>query len=395
MAMIGSMSHDAEEEETVTESNNMPKPLDFMDIFNRYYHDNPKSWDYDRKLSVGASSAFQCIRKSHFDKNPKYKQDESYIESWGAFQRGNMMEDDYIVPAMYHAEDHKVSQGFLANAGPDQRTLLKDVLSATPDGLIVDLAPNALQAYGIEDIDGDCVVMEMKSIDPRVQLSEPKEIHVGQTQVQMGLIQDDPDVPFKPMYAVLVYVDCSFFDNVKVFVVKFDPRAYKTAHKRSKKIMNFDLDITDFMAEGKINNQCDLCNYRDACAEVTKDGIPTGKDAGNDLSEEDAATAKVLITAERAARGRLTTAEKEYKSSKAAMSDYIKGKGRKLVRNEDFSVSIGWREGSKSFDKNALFDDLDVVNAKLVQLGCEDLVIDREDYESRGNGYEVVTVRQK
>lgn len=377
------------------ENTTTPAPLDFKEIFDRFYYDNPKTWDFDRDKSVGASSAFSCIRKSHFDKNPAYEQDASYKESWGAFARGNLIEDEYIVKAMYHAEDHEISQGFLMNAGPDQRTLVKDVLSATPDGLIAGLVSNALQNYGIEDIGSDCIVMEMKSIDPRVDLTEPKEVHVGQTHVQMGLIRETTD--FKPNYAVLVYVDCSFFDNVKVFVVKFDPKQYKLAKRRSEKIMDFDIDPAELTPEGKINGQCDLCNYRDACATVVKAGIPgkDDKEAGNDLPPEDAKTAAILIDAERAAKKAFDDAEKTHKKLKTDLSEFIKGKGRRLVRNENFSVSIGWRDGNVVFDKSALEDDLEELKAKLEELGHPELALDMEDYKSRGQGYEVVTVRNR
>src|SRR5690606_31829838 len=131
----------------------------------------------------------------------------------------------HVVPAMeYLPAPAKLTMG-----GSVQETIVLGRNSATPDGLIVGLDKEPLSLYGIENIRSNCVVLEIKSIDPRVNLKEEKDIHHGQTQVQMGIIRET--TKFRPNYAVIIYVDASFLDNIKVYVVEFDAKKWEVAKK--------------------------------------------------------------------------------------------------------------------------------------------------------------------
>jgi hypothetical protein len=74
--------------------------------------------------------------------------------------------------------------------GDQQHTFVSGFLSATPDGLLIDQPRNAL-ANVIDDIGGDrSIVVEAKTIDPRVRLDGPRPEHAYQAQVQLGLIRE-------------------------------------------------------------------------------------------------------------------------------------------------------------------------------------------------------------
>ena len=356
------------------------KHLNFDTIFDTYFEDNQTVFEFDRKLSLGASSAFGCIRRSFFSKHD-YAVDAGYVNSWGAMARGSLMEDHYIVPAVENFIDNHAGEFEVVGIGEDQKTFVKGKLSATPDSLFINLPSDFLKDYGIPDIKSDCIIVEYKSIDPRVNLAEAKAIHEGQVHVQMGLIRDE--TKYKPMYAVILYIDCSFFDNMKIFIHKFEPKTYKMAHKRADKVYAVDAEPADFVAEGKLTGACDLCEYRTVCADVVKDGIPSGEDSGNELDPADEKTAMALVNSERAIHKQMKEAEKTHKAAKAALSDFLKDKGRRLVRSPDFSVSISWRDGRKSFDAASLRERL------------EDTDIDLDDFYTTGLGYEVVTVKKR
>lgn len=355
-------------------------PLDLKKIFDTYQDDNQKVWEYDRLESLGASSAFACIRRSFYAKT-KAPVDEGYVQTWGAMARGNLIEDAYVVPAMYNFIDNHEPGFGLLGAGENQKTFVKGRTSSTSDGLLVDVPSNFLENYGIPDIKSESVVFEIKSIDPRVQLSEAKAIHQGQVQVQMGTIRDLTN--YKPNYAIILYIDCSFFDNMKVFIHKFSPKEYKLAQKRADSIFVPGAVAKDFTPEGRLSGACDLCEYRDICAVEMKDSIPDGDDAGNALEPADEKVAGALINSERAADKQMKDATAAHKAAKAAVAEFLKDKGRKLVRSPDFSVTIAWRDGKKSLDKDALADDMTAKG------------MDIDDYYTTGRGYEVVTVRKR
>jgi len=169
------------------------KPLDFKEMFDEYVENDNKTWQYDRNKSLGASEAFGCLRQACYKKHG-FEVDEGTENSWGAMRRGDIIENAFIVPALLAT----IPEGSeLLGAGEEQETLLKDLLSATPDGLLIDVSRDCLTKYGIADIESDSIVTEFKSIDPRVNLTEPKTVHFGQVQVQMGLIRELTD--YKPV----------------------------------------------------------------------------------------------------------------------------------------------------------------------------------------------------
>lgn len=74
--------------------------INFKDVLDKWDAVNQKVWEFDRNDSVGASSVFGCHRQVFFDKSGTEK-DSDWEYSWGAFMRGNLVEDEFVVPAMY------------------------------------------------------------------------------------------------------------------------------------------------------------------------------------------------------------------------------------------------------------------------------------------------------
>jgi len=347
------------------------EPLDFEAMFKAYIADSQKVWAHDRSTTLGASEVFGCLRKGWFAKRGAefgYTKDEDYEETWGATRRGDIIENHFVVPALQY-----LPKGIKAlYAGSDQHTLVSGKNSATPDGLLTGLKRNALEKYGIEDIGGNCVMLEIKSIDPRVGLREEKAIHHGQTQVQMGLVRELTE--HKPNYAVILYVDASFLDNIKVFVVKFEEKLWNTAKKRATNVWAID-DPTKFAPEGKFDGSCEYCPFKAACAKVQTGSIP---DSGKKhIPLEDIEMTR-LVKAYDEAKAAHDKAEYAFELAKNG----IKERMRELKENR---VSGDWGKaswvkiaGRKTTDLKRLAEDYPEINIA--------------DYETEGLPYEKLTV---
>src|ERR1017187_9791563 len=173
-----------------------------------------KKWKHDRTKTVGASEVGTCSRRVWFGKKST-DADKDHVDRWGATERGNLIEMKLWAPAL-----KKKYNGKLKFRGDQQKSFIDGPLSATPDGLL--LAPrDALKEHGIKDIEADCILLECKSIDPRVDLKEARHHHILQAQAQLGCVR--AKTKYKPVYCVISYIDASFLDNITEFVVKFDP----------------------------------------------------------------------------------------------------------------------------------------------------------------------------
>lgn len=231
----------------------------------------PSFGGHDRLDTVGASEIGQCLRKTWFTKN-ETPPDASYQDRYGARLRGNLIEENYWVPALRAAYGSR-----LLWAGEEQKTLVDGYLSATPDGLLTGLERDCLAGspFNIEDIGpSTCVVVEAKSIDPRANLrGGERPAHSFQTQAQMGLIRHA--TAYRPEVALISYVDASFLDDVTEFAVKWEPSIYEAAKSRAAKIMTSTTAL-DLPPEGKLSggSECAYCPWSSACAHVTVAGVP-------------------------------------------------------------------------------------------------------------------------
>lgn len=222
-----------------------------------------RSFGHDRSQTVGASEIGLCARKTHWHKKAEAK-DDDFISNWGAHVRGTVMERAFWEPAMRIKFGSK-----LIMAGADQVTLEHEYLSATPDGLVVGLASDVLKSLGVSDIGGTCVVVECKTVDPRVNLTKERDSNHFQIQVQMGLIREKTE--HRPEYGIISYTDASFWDEVDEFAVKYDHGIYEAAQVRAKMILEA-ADPRELKPEGWIagGNECEHCPFTQACGIIRR-----------------------------------------------------------------------------------------------------------------------------
>lgn len=359
----------------------------FEDLFDELIADNQKTWKQDRNLTVGASECFGCIRKNWFTKRGSefgIERDDHYEESWGAMERGNIIENHYIVPAL---EAGLKRRGLsLIMAGDGQDTIIDGIHSATLDGLIIQedgsfLPEDFLAYYGIDPKDfedQDSLVVEMKSFDPRLTLQHEKAQHRGQTQMQMGLIRETTQ--YNPEYAVLIYVNASWLDDIRVFVIPYDDSVYRIGRERNKKVFGID-DAGLFAPEGKLDDMCQYCPFQGACDAVSQKRVPQKRDALK-KSEIDAQDKKLiddlrpLVLNRDATKQQIKALEKELEDQNEEIRQSLIAAGTSRVVGSDFKATYTYQQGRKQLSK-----------LKLIEKG-----LDPEDFMEEGNGFEKLTV---
>lgn len=371
-------------------------PLNFRKMFDAWVDDTQKAWGHDRKLTLGGSEAFGCLRKAWYKRNG-YEYDADYEESWGALRRGDIIENHLVVPAMEWAAEHFNFELMMAGATQitlfDKNTMVDILdeegnviderpggLSVTPDGLIAGVARNALENYGIPDLGTDCFMLEVKSIDPRVDLSEEKAIHHGQVQIQMGLMREN--TAFQPNFAVILYINASFLDDIEVFVVRFDAKKFKVAKDRAAFVFK-TTDPSKLQREGVIDGSCQYCPYQGTCLVDTQAAMPKKAAKGDETRADliDALMYDGLMERKRAAK----IAVKKATEEKARVDEDIKqilrdfNTNRAANSDDGWSVSYSMAAGRKTLSKQAMVDD----------------GIDPEQYMVQGNPYEILRVNFK
>lgn len=387
--------------------------IDFEVLFAQHVAATQKEWAHDRSETVGASEIFGCLRKAFFLKRgkeftnsiqtgvelvesgtetidgeefqlyeeqatfslvPMYPEDEDDEDSWGAAKRGDILEMNYVVPAM---RDY-LSKGKLIWSGPDQRTLIDGRNSATPDGLFIGQDRDALALYGIPDIGTHCFGLEIKSIDPRVRLDEEKAIHHGQTIQQMGLIR--AKTPYKPEYTVIIYVDASFLDKIHIFPVKYDEEPWEAAKLRAHAVFETN-DPALLPPEGKLDGECKFCKFTRSCGIVTNGSIPDDNSKLSQADEELLSEFDVLTAEWKEKKTVAEETAKEFEEMKEKVKDALKLAGTRKIGGKkakrDWSISWSSRDGARR------------VSNKLM----EEAGIDLEPYRTEGTPYDVLLVK--
>jgi hypothetical protein len=238
-------------------------------ILNDYVRSISKIWKHDRSVTVGASEIGACSRRTYYMKHAE-QEDKGHINRWGASQRGNLIEQHLVVPALRKRFGNK-----LLWAGNKQRTFQSGYLSATPDGLLTGVKADALRHLGVKNMGSDCLLVEIKSIDPRANLDKEKHQHKLQAIAQLGLVRRS--TKYKPNYVLLVYIDASFHDEVSEFLVKFDQTIFDTLCKRATQIMTAKA-ASDLRPEGWIagGGECETCPFKDPCG-IERHALPSEK----------------------------------------------------------------------------------------------------------------------
>ena len=232
------------------------------DTLDKYVQATDRQWKHDRTKTVGASEIGQCARRTAWMKR-KQGNSPGHVDSWGARVRGSVIESHFWHPAL-----KKRFGKDLLYAGAKQKSLIAPPLSATPDGLVCNLKPDALRHLGIKDIQSDCILVECKTIDPRVNLIKEKEENAYQVQVQLGIVREK--TKHRPEYALISYIDASFWNEILEFPVKFDSRIYQGAKDRAHKILTQDpksLPPEGWIAGG---HECEYCPFTKPCGIIRR-----------------------------------------------------------------------------------------------------------------------------
>lgn len=353
----------------------------FEDMFDEYVASRQKTWKYDRNLSVGASEAFGCIRKNWFAKRGAefgHEKDEGFVQGWGALERGNLIET-FVEGAIKSGLERRGMS--LHMSGESQDTLLDGKSSATPDGLVLDAPRDLLSYYGIPDIKSDCVAFEIKSFDPRINITHEKEVHAGQVQMQMGLIRETTE--YKPEYAVICYVNASWLDDVRVYVVAYDEEVYQIGKARNEKVFEVD-DPKLLGAEGKINGTCDYCPFQAACQKVTMARVPPKREplkAAEKVKQDQEVLDKLdeMVVELSQKKRALKRLELEVEEANESIRQELIATNQSRYASDAWSVSYTTVAGRRTISK-----------ALLEQAG-----LDPEDFMAEGNGYEKLTVTLK
>jgi len=300
-----------------------------------------------RMKTVGASEVGRCIRQIGYIKhdNPSdSNRTANHEDTWGAARRGNTFEDGFFVPAMRKAYGPK-----LLLTGKAQQTFTYGLLSATPDGILVDQPSDVLADLMVPDIGpSGQVLVECKSIDPRVSLQSPKVEHFIQVQVQMGVLRE-ATTTYRPEFAVIVYTNASFFDDVVEFVVRYDPKVFYQAQVRAKKILDVE-HATDLKPEGWIagGNECTYCAFSAACklarAPTTEPKEPVK------LDQQFLAHAKALADEEKKWTAIASSAEENKRNIQEEIKVLMREKGLRKIKAEDISINWSTVVGRPSFD---------------------------------------------
>lgn len=339
--------------------------LDFDVAFDMYMAANEKTWEHDRSLTVGASEIWACLRQVWYEKRGHEFGFEPAEDdgNWGAMERGNLIENHFVVPGLRLALPKMATlpEGVeLLFGGSDQKTLVLGKNSATPDGVIRGLTPGPLTIKGgkqeifIADIKSNCIVLEIKSIDPRSTLLEEKTRHHGQTQMQLGLIREMTE--FKPMYAVVLYVDASFL-TMTPFVVEFDEKSYAVGKQRALDVYRIN-DPLMIMPEGRFVGACDTCKWRGPCGAAV-----IGSMAAKGVTTQDPRAIEetdVLVQDYLAAKKAYDDAELRVEVAKEAIKESLLDHRVSTLTGNNWRVSWYPVKGRKSLDQKRLAEDIDL-----------------------------------
>jgi hypothetical protein len=301
----------------------------------QYVESQTKTWPHDRRQTIGASEIGQCARKIFcikFEDDPDMAvpRDPDSHDSWGARERGNLIEKHLLVPAM------RLKYGHLAMfMGEEQKTFFVGDLSVTPDCILRN---------------GEYIPVEFKSIDPRVTLLEPKPEHIYQVQMQMGILNAIKQFPCKK--AIISYTDASFLSETKEFEVEFDPAYYDAAQKRARSILTAER-MADVQPEGYIagGKECQFCPFSNACGYQRRD-VPG--ESGAIADPQFVAEISDLARQYKFAQTAVDVSEKQVRELQIQIKSRLQDKQLRRVVGNGVSVSWNSVKGREKVDTEGL-----------------------------------------
>jgi len=287
----------------------------------------------DRSKYLTASTFSSCARSTYFDKHDA-PVDTHYTPNLGYFWRGSDMEDGAV-----EALRESLNNGeCLMMAGEDQRTLVFGRVAATPDGVFV-------------SSDGEHIVIEIKSLDPRSNIYVPKQKHIEQAQVQIELINLTTD--FKPTRAVLLYIDASDYSLMVEHDVARNEEILEVALKRADLIFNSE-SAMDLIPEGSFDGSCRYCRFTQACGQAVLDSLPPSTGQQDALEDELMEELDILIRDRRVAMEQQVEAKTEQKKIEEQIKRQLRTSGRAKLMADHWTISYSRVRARKSLDQAAL-----------------------------------------
>ena len=294
-----------------------------------YVVENQRAFTHDRTKSIGASEIGQCARKLWFLKHRTDK-DPQHQDRWGASERGNLIELLWSKALREFA-----GRGKLHFAGRYQRTFFDDSspLSATPDGLL--------------ELDGEELLLECKSIDPRARMERIREEHEMQVQTSMGILNET--TRYKPRRAIVSYIDASFLDEIREFEVIYDRNVFLNLRTRALAVMAANT-ADNIRPEGVIagGQECEYCPFQRSCSAMRSSAVPTRENGA--LADEQMALLLRLALERRGHVEAIDEMERSKRQCEQEIKDLLRDAGTRRVDGDGLRIVWSALKGRPSWD---------------------------------------------
>ncbi|MFA6195266.1 MAG: hypothetical protein WC656_01325 [Sulfurimonas sp.] len=261
----------------------------------------------DRSKYIGASDIGSCLRKGYLSKT---REVEYSMEQHIVFERGHLTE-----------------------------ALVAKMLEGTPCKQQVEVTGKAQNGHAIKahidfvvDWGKECVVVEAKSTS--FPVDEPYESWILQVQMQMGLLQSQCNGKKVRGYVLAIDVNTGWYKSFEVLQNKV---LFNLAMNNAEALSQALLDQEE--PEASIELYCSKCPFKGDCPAITKGCV-------EQLPKEIIEIVKKIAS--------LSKVEKEIKSLKKQLLEFMESTNISLVRADDFTVSLMKKKGKKSVDLEML-----------------------------------------
>ena len=345
----------------------MKNPAAFLADVVGIYGYQPKAWGHKRWLYVSASQIGMCAkRQGYMRERGGQELDAERPDAWGLFARGDVGEDWMcgVFDRAQLAEHGGPKLGLAFSAiGKNQVTIIDEInrLSATPDGIMW--------------IGAEPILLEIKTVDPRVSLAAPKPTHWRQVMFAMALMARVHSI--KPKRAVIIYLDASNYANVTAFDVDFDPIEGDALIDRAMMIHATATD--DLEPEGVFDggSECKTCDFAAQCRAAQVDRVKRAE-ASAPIDEDDLASLDDLAAQREAAAQMEGEAKRLKDSATNQIRMMLDDRGLSFAQTPGFAIRQSVTKGREACDWRQAVED----------------GVDLSAYVSVGNGYPRLTVRK-
>lgn len=261
----------------------------------------------NRTKYIGASDISSCLRKSYLSKINKVEHD---IAQHIVFERGHIAEE--IVAKMLRGTPYKTQV---------------EAIGRTSNGY-------AIKAHidFVVDFSKECVVIEAKSTS--IPVDEPYASWLLQVQMQMGLLQNKCKGKKVRGYVIAIDVNTGWY---RTFEIKQNKALFDIAMANANTLANALVSKQE--PEATVELYCSKCSFKGNCPAITK-------------MTANALPIEVTELVEKIASR--TAVEKEIKSLKKQLQDFMEATNIKIAKSGDHTVSLISNKGKKSVDTDLL-----------------------------------------